>query len=79
MKQINDGLTQKQRARAELEQLVADYRENDGMISRERGRRVMLSCETCRSPFRGRLCCKTRFAPMIKNSKGRRRGFRVKM
>jgi len=26
-----------------------------------------------------RLCCKTRFAPMIKNSKGCRRGFRVKM
>ena len=26
-----------------------------------------------------RLCCKSRFAPMIKNSKGRRRGFRVKM
>jgi hypothetical protein len=26
-----------------------------------------------------RLCCKNRFAPKIKNSKGRRRGFRVKM
>jgi hypothetical protein len=30
------------------------------------------------SAFRG-LCCKSRFAPKIKNSKGRRCGFRVKM
>jgi hypothetical protein len=28
--------------------------------------------------FSGGLCCKSRFAPMIKNSTGRRRGFRVK-
>ena len=27
----------------------------------------------------GRLCCKSRFALMIKNSAGYRRGFRVKM
>jgi hypothetical protein len=28
---------------------------------------------------KGRLCCKSRFALMIKNSEGYRRGFRVKM
>ena len=27
----------------------------------------------------GRLCCKSRFALMVKNSAGYRRGFRVKM
>jgi hypothetical protein len=27
----------------------------------------------------GRFCCKSRFALVIKNSAGRRRGFRVKM
>jgi hypothetical protein len=27
----------------------------------------------------GRLCCKSRFALVIENSKGHRRGFRVKM
>jgi hypothetical protein len=36
-------------------------------------------CCITASDVTGRLCCKSRFALMIKNSAGYRRGFRVKM
>jgi hypothetical protein len=41
---LNDGMTTKQRQRAELERLCAEY---DGPINRQRSQRVVLCCETC--------------------------------
>lgn len=38
---LNDGLTSKQRARVELEKLVANY---NGPINRSRSQRVIVAC-----------------------------------
>jgi hypothetical protein len=38
-----------------------------------------LICDDAEISSSGRSCCKSRFALMIKNSAGYRRGFRVKM
>jgi hypothetical protein len=49
----------------------------DTLLARRRGDRVVFAA--ARYAAFGRLCCKSRFVPVIKNSAGRRLGFRVRM
>jgi hypothetical protein len=42
-----DGMTEKQRARAELERLVAEFHEKGGAISRSPGISATLVCQGC--------------------------------
>ena len=43
---LNDGITQKQPGRAELEALVAAFQQSGGTVTRSRGHRATAECPT---------------------------------
>ena len=43
---LTDVLTKKQRARAELEKLLAQFHESGGTVRRQRGHRVAIVCHS---------------------------------
>ena len=44
---LNDGITQKQRGRAELEALVAAFQQSGGTVTRSREHRATAECRIC--------------------------------
>ena len=49
---LNDGITQKQRGRAELEALVAAFQQSGGTVTRSREHRATAECRICGAPPR---------------------------
>ena len=44
---LNDGITQKQRGRAELDALVAAFQQSGGTVTRSREHRATAECRIC--------------------------------